>query len=112
MPLTLAVTQSPPSEKYCAAWACRESTSSISGGVNSEAKYTAAKMAARSAHTASVEGPACGRTKVVESFVMVVMSVDSRISAGFGHPSLGGKALRATQTDSPSTVTACIGNQL
>jgi hypothetical protein len=38
MPFVWVVTQLPLSMMCCAVWACEESTSSISGGVKSDAK--------------------------------------------------------------------------
>src|ERR1017187_814045 len=81
MPLILQVTQSPVSATVCAAWAWAASTSSIKGGLNREANCTAANMAAKSTQVANVEGPICGRAMVMDSSVIALFAVKTRITA-------------------------------
>src|ERR1035441_3618188 len=92
MPLILQVTQSPVSATVWAAWAWAASTSSISGGLNREANCTAAKMAAKSTHVASVEGPIWGRVYIFDSFV-ILFAVETRITAVVYEPRAKDKPL-------------------
>src|ERR1035438_5963335 len=85
MPLIFEVIKSPVSTMCWAAWAWAESTSSSRGGEKRDANCTAAKMAAKSSQTASVEGACWGRLIVLVSVVIAEKAILLRIAAGFPH---------------------------
>jgi hypothetical protein len=60
----------------CAAWAWLASTSSSRGGVNNDARMTAAKIADKSAHAARVEGVFDGLPK---EFVWLVIEKSAAV---------------------------------
>ena len=90
----------PLSAMCCAAWACEESTSSISGGVKSEANCTARKMAVNSSQVAPAEGADGGRWRVVVRYVVAEDGIRTRIPAG------PGTDFRGQVTDDSNRLTA------